>query len=551
MAAFFEQYLVIDYGTTQIKGVLYQVSPGGKRILRVESLPMVTLQEAEAAGTPGGEGLGEYEYNIVRFVQSFFPEEQNCVVNLPVSRAYVRDLVIPITNAKQIQEVIPFEVEQHIPVSLDTAEVIGHAWEVGEESSQVITFTAPHESLEAAVQPFLKGNVIVRMLSLDCVGLAGVARLLHPDEIRDRVIAQLDIGGEQTILNVLLSGELIFTRTIPIGGHDVTLAIAEVLGIDAASAEQKKMLLQIDLESKIEKADAFYRRNRVTPADYKQLVAAARGVFEDLAEELERSILALPSADPAVFYLSGGASLMAGASQFLESRLEVRVAPYPLQMSQEESIAPWATALGTGEHYRLKTQDRIDFLRSPFGNTLRQGEFNFNIFATPVLLGITSVIILLASFLVSIWSDNRQIRDYRLQIEAVARQIPGMKAEAGATAMVAMAKRLCQQKLAAHQGQGGAASVLDLMKDISEKMPKKEEMYFQLKRFHFGGQDVQFDADLDGYDKIQKLKESLSKSTYFSEVQVTRQNKILNDKVRVSMKLTIKSEGKAVSRRCN
>lgn len=549
MAAFFEQYLVIDYGTTHIKGVLYEVSPfGGKRILRVESLPMVQLQETETAeGTQ--ETLGEYEYNIVRFVQSFFPEEQNCVVNLPVSRAYVRDLNVPITNLKQIQDVIPFEVENHIPVSLDQAEVIGHAWDIGEESSQVITFTAPHDNLEAAVQPFQKGNVIVRMLSVDCVGLAGIARLLQPDEIRDRIVGQLDIGGEQTILNVLSSGELIFTRTIPIGGHDVTLAIADALKIDPVSAEQKKLQLQIDLESGPEKSDAFYRRNRITAADYKKLVAASRAVYEDLAQELERSVLALPSKDPAVYYLSGGASLMAGVGQFLEGRLEARVAEYPLQMSGEESLAPWATALGTGEHYRLKTSERIDFLRSPFGNTLRQAEFNFNIFATPVLLGIGSVIILLAAFLVSIWSDNRQIRNYRDQIGEVAKQIPGMS-EAAAPAMLAMAKRLCAQKLAAHQGQSGAASVLELMREISDKMPDRNEMFFQLRRFHFGGGDVNFEADLDGYDKIARLKENLSKSKYFSKVQVKGQNKILNDKVRVSMVLTVKTEGKSNARRC-
>ncbi len=550
MAVFFEQYLVIDYGTTHIKGILYQVTPGGKRILRVESLPMVTLQESDAP-TVETESIGEYEYNIVRFVQSFFPEEQNCVVNLPVSRAYVRDLVVPITNTKQIQEVIPFEVEQHIPVSLDQAEVLGHAWDVGEESSQVITFTAPHESLEAAVQPFLKGNVIVRMLSLDCVGLAGVAQLLQPDEVRDRVIAQLDIGGMQTILNVLVGGELVFTRTIPIGGHDVTLAIAETLSIDAVSAEQKKIALGLDLVSAVEKSEAFFRRNRLTPADYKKVLQASKRVFQDLADELERSVLSLPSSDPVVYYLSGGGSQIAGTAQFLEDRLEARVAPYPLEMSGEESLANWATALGTGEHYRLKTQDRIDFLRSPFGNTLRQGEFNFNIFATPVLLGITSVIILLASFLVSIWSDNRQIREYRAQIETVARQIPGMKADGGTTAMVALAKRLCAQKLASQQGQGEGASVLDLMKDLSDKTPGRDEMFFQLKRFSYAGTDIQFDADLDGYDKIQKLKESLSKSAFFSDVQVTRQNKILNDKVRVSMKLTVKAEAKGSSRRCN
>ena len=43
MALFTEHYLAIDYGSTQIKGALYQSGPGGTRILRVESLPIVSI----------------------------------------------------------------------------------------------------------------------------------------------------------------------------------------------------------------------------------------------------------------------------------------------------------------------------------------------------------------------------------------------------------------------------------------------------------------------------------------------------------------------------
>ena len=112
--------LVVDYGSTHIKGALVESSPlGGRRILRLETLPIVSLR------TDGDNQAEEYEYNLVRFVQSFFPEEESFLLNLPMDRVYVRDIRVPVVTAKQIDEVMPFEVEPLLPVSLENAEVIG------------------------------------------------------------------------------------------------------------------------------------------------------------------------------------------------------------------------------------------------------------------------------------------------------------------------------------------------------------------------------------------------------------------------------------------
>ncbi len=520
---------------------------------------MVSLHEGEEEQAPGG--LGEYEYNITRFIQSFFPEEQNYIVNLPVDRAYVRDLKIPIVNAKHIAEVIPSEVENQVPISLDEAEVIGHAWEIGEESSNVITFTARHDNLEAAVQPFKKVNASIRMLSLDAVGLAGAIRLMQPEDYEDRVIAQLDIGGEQTILNVLRNGELVFTRKIPYGGQAVTEVVADVLRIEPAAAEARKLQIAPDLsegEFAVTRPENFFRRHRIEEQDYDVIVERSREVFEDIASEIERSILSVRGTSPEVYYISGGGSLQPGAANLLEKLLEKPVREYPLRMTVPgEDVGNWVTALGTGEHYRLKSAQRIDFLESPFGSTLRGGEFNFNFFATPVLLGITSIIILLVSFLVSIWTDRQQIRKYNRQIYQVARQIDGMNLNVrksrlpSARRIMAKARDLCRRRLASLNSSGDGAGILSVLKDISERTPTRQEMFFRLKRFRYDGSAVQFDADLDGYERIAPLQQKLAGSRYFSKVQVGQQRRILNDKVRVSMKLILKRNEKAAAGGCD
>ncbi len=547
LSFFFEQVLVIDYGSTHIKGVLYQNTPGGRRILRLESLPIVALkpeaQKSEEA--PDSDPIGEYEYNLIRFVQSFFPDEQNFILNLTLDRVYIRDIVVPITNLKHIDEVIPNEVENLVPVSLDEAEVLGQAWDVGEESSKVITFTARHEHLLSAVQPLTRGAGSLKMVSLDSVGLANIAGLMDAVETKDRVIGQIDIGGEHTILNVLRDGKLVYSRMIPLGGQTITRIVAETLEIeDHTAAEAKKIALDIDLghdPRRSEKPETFFKRNRIEKKDYTKIVKRAQEVLSDIAEEIDRSTMSLPSEPPDVYYISGGGSLLAGTAEYLTDRLENSVRQYPLAMTGGDNIGMWVTALGTGEHYRLKASQRIDFLNGPFGSTLRRTEFNFNVFGTPVLFASVSVIVLLVSFLFSILLDRRQIKTYRDQIFAIAKQIPDLRGEGNNP--VAEAQRICMERMSAVQSQTGGTRVLEVLKDLSDRTPQKTDMAFQLKRFSFAGKEVQFDAEVDNYPQVGTLEEKYKGSPLYSRVEVLRRDLLPNKKVQVSMKLTMKESG--------
>lgn len=551
MPLFNEQFLVVDYGTTYIKGVLYENGPGGRRILRLESLPIVRLEDAETAreeeeeelDLPQGE-LTEYEYNVTRFVQSFFPEESNYLLNLSLDTVYVRDLVIPIVNAKQIDEVIPHEVENYIPVSLDEAEVIGRAWEIGEESSQVITFTAPNETLVQRVQPLLRGTTSVRMLSLDAVGLASFVQLMDPADFTDRVLGQIDIGGGVTILNIIKNGELVFSRQMTLGGLDVDRLIMDEYNVDQDMAEGIKFGLELDVAPagmRPEKPEQFYKRNKIDKKAYEKLLKNVREVYRDIASEIERSLLSIPVETPEVFYLSGGASLVGGVSELLNDVLEIRVREYPLEMvaQEPENIALWATAIGTGEHYKLKAPQRLDFLNTPFGGTLRRGEFNFNTLATPVLFASTAIIVFLVSFLIGILLDRRQIRLHQGQILKVAKQIPGLSIK-GRSDPIKAAQRLCRDRLRTRQAVVGGVRLLDVLDDLTNRTPAAAELKFDLKRFNYKGDELQFDAEVDNFKEVSRLQRQYQGSKLYEKVEIVRSDRMPNGKIRLSVKLNFK-----------
>lgn len=541
MAILTRKDLVVDYGSTHIKGALVESSPlGGRRILRLETLPIVSLHGE------GGNKTGEYEYNVIRFVQSFFPEEVSFILNLSMDRVYVRDIKIPVTNPKQIEEVMPFEVEPLLPVTLDHAEVIGRTWEIGEESSSLISFTAQHSDLQQTVQPLLRANATVQMLSVDCVGLSGAGALLPDGLEQTRLTGQVDIGGNYTILNFIKEGKLVFTRRIPIGGEQISDLVATTLGIEAHAAEQKKLELELNLAEdpdKTERSEAFYRRNRIDKKTLAKLHKKTREVFKELVTEIERTVLSLPlSEEPAIFYLSGGGSLIGGATEYMSSLMDVPVERYPFTLSNEhKEIARFMTAIGTVEHFKEKPARRFDFLSTAFGMALRRSDFTLKALSTPILLSSIGIIVLLLSFLTGILLDRKQIREYRKQIELIANDIPGL--DKNAESLIDEAAKICNDRLQYRKNQTGSVRALEILRDLTSRTPPAGQTAFVLKSFNFDGKAAQFEAEVDGFADVQKIQEAYSASPNYSRIEVLRRDSMPNKKVRLALRLLIKEKG--------
>ncbi|MBX7057397.1 MAG: pilus assembly protein PilM [Leptospirales bacterium] len=540
MQIFTEKALIIDYGSALIKGALVELSAGRRRVLRLESLPVVNIRRDSGQDNDDLSGVSEYEYNLVRYVQSFFPDELNFVMVIPNDRVYVRDISVPASNLKQIAEIIPHEVESIAPVSLEEAEVIGQPWEVGEENASVLSFMATHESLEQAVAPLLRGNASIRMLTIDAPALAGFLNFLGPEGTSGTGIAQLDIGGRISIFNIVQNGKLAFTRQIPFGGEEITRLVGERLQLDPAAAEERKMQLELDLqydERRADRTEAFYRRNRIDRKQYAALAKEIRAAFAELAEDVRRSVLAAPGGEVQAIYLSGGGSQLGGTASYLEDLLGVHVRQYPLELSNGEDPALWATALGAAEHYALKAPERFDFLRGAFGANLRGGKFNFSFFSTPAILSLGAIILFLAGFFLSIYKDTTLIRSYRQQIAELARGIPGMPSNGDPAAMRQAASKICMDRLQAVRGKSGGPRFVDFLKTLSELTPDRSAIDLRVNSVRYDGKTADIDVEVADLNQRQALAEALKRSSMFSDVKVEGQQQP-NRRWRVIIKLS-------------
>ncbi|TGL57429.1 hypothetical protein EHQ58_14170 [Leptospira ognonensis] len=526
----FDQYLAIDYGSTLLKGVLFKKVLGKVTILRTESLPVVRLDENE--GDP-------YEYNIVRFIQSFFPEEDRFLLNLGIHNLFVRDLTIPLTSEKAILEVLPFEIENLVPYPMEELEVIGKTWKIGKESSELICFNVHHSELNRALKPFAKGDLQLSCLSLDSFVISSIISKHHNLLIHEKTVLQLDIGGKYSILNIVQDGKLRHTRQIYLGGQEITEEIAKVLKVDTTQAEEIKSSIQFPIFSQEENLEAeqkFLSRFAISSLQLKSIKKLIQTKIEAVIHEMENSIFSLSEQErPSLILLSGGGSLFQGLLEHVQNRLNLPVSRYDFLGISDPTLV---TAIGTGIHFESRNQ--VNFLGTGFAKRINANRFRISAFKPHLILVGISLILLLGVFIIGIILDNRKISANRkILAEKFKSGIGGEISEEEDVLTVAASRLKAEKKKTEiYRLFLSKESILDLMNDLSEQFPSTEALPFVLDQFNFEENEIKIFGRVNEFGEIGTIQAALEKSEKFTNVQVLNKRLITGvNKLKVSFQI--------------
>lgn len=221
-------------------------------------------------------------------------------------------------GADRFDQMIRYEIEQNIPFPIEEmicdSQVLGDN-ENGEKSVMIVAAkTEQIEELTGAVR-----SVGFMPLLVDVAPIAltnALRRQLGADETC-RVI--LDIGSKTTSL-VIVEGDKIYNRSIPVAGNTITKDIASEFGCSLEDAEQAKCESgYVALGGVVEDEDET--RDRISKV--------CRAVMTRLHAEISRSINFYRSQQrggvPAKLYLTGGTSLLPQIDRFFEESLNIEV----------------------------------------------------------------------------------------------------------------------------------------------------------------------------------------------------------------------------------
>lgn len=530
MALFQENTVFIDRGRHSVRGLLVRRGMGAFDILRKEALPAVQTDEE-------GDG-GAEQYDLLRFVHTLFPDEDSFGLALHPDELFTRSLDVPASDPALALEVLPGDLEALLPLPLEEVEIVASSWHAGEDQTRMIAFAVDSRHLTSVAEPFVRTGKALSLMTPSAHALAQALHFLPAQEIAGRVIGQIHAGYESTIFNLLIDGRLAFSRSVPVGGHHFTLELAEALGVDEATAEDFKLRSGIDLSRKDvdEVSVQQFGRGTLNVAKLKRAKEALRQVAEELAGEMERTIMASPVREPVHIYVSGGCSLLRGFTEFLEDRLNLHFKRYPLQLG-DEPADEWILCLGAVQAAGAGKKERLDFLRTPGGALLQSGQFRIKRFAIPVGLAAAAVLVFLTGFTLSAVAEQRRLTEYKNQMQTIAKGIAGINP---AKDPVAEARNLCNARLRIMRSLLGGYRSLDVLKDVTEHMVDPQTATVQFRGLRYSESDVELDLQVDNMLQTQPVQERLQSSPLVASVEVVRRDLIAGQKVRLTLKLLLK-----------
>jgi len=199
-------------------------------------------------------------------------------ISIPGQSGLVKFIKLPPVEKKRIPDIVKFEAKQQIPFALDEVvwayQQIGGDDEVNEEEftmAEVGLFAMKRDQINRAILPFAVAGIEVDLVQMSPIALCNFVTFdqLKGTGSKESVVL-LDIGADNTDL-IITDGTRIWQRNVPIGGNHFTRALTKELKLTFAKAEHLK-------------------RNATKAPDPRAIFTAMRGVFNDFASEINRSI---------------------------------------------------------------------------------------------------------------------------------------------------------------------------------------------------------------------------------------------------------------------
>ncbi len=256
----------------------------------------------------------------VRATLEGLTERDSIQTALSGRRVLVREVALPFSDDKRIESVLPFQLDDLLPRDLDEMVFDWYRIEEDEEGVRLLCPAASRAEVEGYLAELEAAQADPRSVTLDSLALGSLGEHLY-DEPPEAPVAFVDIGHTTTTVTVLQGERVRTIRTLARGGHQVTLALKEALGLEYGQAEQlKHALVRLD-DRAAEDADP-------------QLFTLCQGTTRQALAPLLREIRLTLHRESQRWgtpveriHLSGGSSRMPGLDTTVATELGVPVSP--------------------------------------------------------------------------------------------------------------------------------------------------------------------------------------------------------------------------------
>ena len=292
----------IDIGQCSLKAVKLQSAGEG-----VELLDFDVMEHEQILSQAGAEAAGMVRAILEKFLSKHDVKGSRVVVAVPGQQTLTRFIKMPPVETKKIPDMVKYEAGQQIPFDMD--EVVWD-YQVFQETDspdiEVGIFAIRRELIRNHLSQFTELGIEPVVAQAGPMAAYNAIKYDQPPAEGESMVL-LDMGALATDL-IVMTGNTIWSRPVPIGGNRFTEALVSAFKISFKKAEELKRSAQ----------SSKYAR---------QIFQAMRPVFADLVSEIQRSIGSYTASHREAHITRalgmGNAFKLPGLQKFLQQNLSI------------------------------------------------------------------------------------------------------------------------------------------------------------------------------------------------------------------------------------
>lgn len=251
------------------------------------------------------------------------------VINVTGTAVITREIQIPLSTDKEIEQILEFEAQQYFPVDLQNYtsdfKVLENVTDSDGAHSRVLIVAAPNKQIEGYIQlaKILKHQLVAIDIPANCV-IKGFSYKTMQDINQDEEYAVVDIGYNTSMVCIFQNNCLKFNRIILNGSAEIDGFIANRYNFEYNKAEELKTSFKGFSETQSEVAAS---------SEMADLVDVIKSAMDNIISDISRFIEFYNSRDNSNhvqrIFICGGGSKLTGLSEYFSSYFNLPVSPLP------------------------------------------------------------------------------------------------------------------------------------------------------------------------------------------------------------------------------
>lgn len=518
--------IAVDLGSHRVKLAVYE---GGFGRYQLEQVLGARVDQDEVeAPTPGARLAALTE--LLRQLPS--GGRPAYAAAWPAEQASLRHVVLPFGDKAQVEKVLPFEVEGMVPFDLEDVELRHRLLHQEGGESHVLVAMVEREPLVGWLSALHATGADPRTVDIDADVLGELSR--------EGAQAVIDLGHTRTLVSLCQDGQVVAARALDGGGRQLTLALAQALGLTWAEAEDRKHVATISLGApgpsspvQVEwEGEETTSPGQAAGTPPRPLAADADGAvlgqaLVPLLAELRSTLIGFEDGmgvEIDEVLLVGGGSHLGGLRDLLANTLgvPVRLADPGTGPTAQTDPGSWALVHSIGARACRGKPAALDLRHGALAfkgdlYVLRQVGIYGGVFAACALLAGTGMFVVRAVQL------ERQLSALDAEIaQAVADTFPGEidpeKVDSASKALAIMTEKSLEVTTRVDT----LGSILTdepptvtLLRDLSQAMPAHGEARVDVDELSMNSSTITLKAETDGYEAAARIESSLQASERF------------------------------------